>query len=341
MFHQQGLGRAWEETGEAPDDELLDKAREPYPQRVVPPEALFLTGACDVQGNRLEWSVWAWGAGLTCWLVDRGILQGETADEVVWRQLDGVIAQTYPDLRGNRWPIDLFGVDTGFLANWGYMFARRHAATQRVLALKGEDGWHRLPVGSASKMDVDFAGRRIGTVMLFPVGTWSMKSETYAGLRKTLDGPAAADGQWKVGTVHLPGWIDREAIRQLTAEFFTETTDKRGRTRKEWVKAAGRANELLDMHVYSRALAHHLYDPLQPAEVLSLAARRNVAAEGVQRDLFAAAKLAEAGAPEGGVAIEAAPDVRPPPAAQEPEGAEPPREGDWFGVRGDDWFTRH
>lgn len=51
--------------------DVLERRAEPYPIRVVPAAARFMTAAVDVQGNRFEVLVRAWGVKLESWVVDR------------------------------------------------------------------------------------------------------------------------------------------------------------------------------------------------------------------------------------------------------------------------------
>ena len=63
------LGETWAETGEAPDWQRLYERREDFRRGTVPAGGLFLTAGADVQKDRIEVSIWAWGRGLESWLV--------------------------------------------------------------------------------------------------------------------------------------------------------------------------------------------------------------------------------------------------------------------------------
>ena len=58
------LGETWAESGEAPDWQRLYERREDWCLGTVPAGGLFLTAGADVQKDRIEVSVWAWGRGL-------------------------------------------------------------------------------------------------------------------------------------------------------------------------------------------------------------------------------------------------------------------------------------
>jgi len=333
VFTQQVLGLPYEEKGEAPDHALLYRKREPYPLRRLPPEALFLTGAADVQGDRLEWSVYAWGAGLTAWLVDTGIILGQPTAPATWRQLDEIIARHYEDARGRQWPIDAFGVDSGFSSHDVYRWVHRHPRREAVFALDGRGDPLAPPLGTPKKVDIDFGGRKIGATLLWPVGTHGLKLEHYAAVRRTIeaDGPDAIPR----GGLHLPDQVTDDYCRQLVSEFLASIATRAGVAKREWRKITGTRNEALDVAVYARALAHHLSDSLTPAEWAALAARRAAEPERAQLDL-AALWSDRFG--------DATPPATTPPAPEEPRPAAPPpafipRRQGWL-PRGGSWLNR-
>jgi phage terminase large subunit GpA-like protein len=313
VFTQQVLGLPYEERGEAPDYQRLVERREPYQLGTIPPGGLVLTGACDVQADRLEFAVYAWGANLTGWLVDRGVLAGDPAQAEVWQRLDEVVHRTYTDANGRAWSIEAFGVDAGYLSSMVYMFAR---GRERVLALDGRPGALMPAIGTPRRVDISWQGKQIKRgVMLWPVGTHPLKSAVYSALRKTIEGPDS-DGVWPAGCLRYPEAVDREWFEQLTAEYMAETEEK-GRIKHEWKKMRGRANEALDLTVYARALASHLgLDRLSSDDWIALAHQRG---HDLSRDQASLADL-WAPAPRQDIAAARAPA---PAAAEQP--AEGPR----------------
>lgn len=288
VFTQQVLGEAWEAKGDAPDHQRLFEKRSAYPWRQVPRGALFTTGAADVQGNRIEWAVYAWGPALTSWLIDKGVIEGDPSKPEPWKALDEVVARTYPDGFGRPWKIDAFGVDTGFLTQVVYRFARRYAGTNRVFALDGRPGWKLPALGTPQKKDVDFEGKKIGAILLWPVGTWDLKSELYSALANILTGPDKVTGLHPPGTCFYGEACDLAYLEQLTSEQLMHRKDKKtGRTVQVWEVLSGRRNEAHDIAVYARALAHHIGDGLSPAQWAELASHRGAKPEDVQRDLEA------------------------------------------------------
>lgn len=64
------LGEPYEEEYEAPEWTRLYERREKYPMGIVPQGALFLTAGVDVQRDRLECEIVAWGRDKESWSVD-------------------------------------------------------------------------------------------------------------------------------------------------------------------------------------------------------------------------------------------------------------------------------
>ncbi|WP_372918685.1 phage terminase large subunit family protein [Sandarakinorhabdus sp.] len=284
VFTQQQLGLPFKEEGEAPDHARLHATRErDRPLKQIPPQALWITGAADVQGDRIEWDVYAWGPGLTAWLIDTGIIIGQPTDEAPWRQLSEVADRRYTDARGRTWPIDAFGCDSGYQSQAVYRWASADPApTGRRFALDGRGGLTLPALGTPKKIDIDWEGQKVGAILLWPVGTHSLKLDHYAAIRRTVK-PLAADGSVPRGLLHLPGVVDEEYCRQLTAEFFHQPA----KGKSEWRVITGTRNERLDTAVYARALAHHLTDHLTPVQWQSVAAARAIDLAASQADLSA------------------------------------------------------
>ena len=254
-FFNLWLGLPWEARGDAPEWQRLFARRSDYPARQIPPGGIILTAAADIQADGIYYEVVAWGRDKQSWSIDAGYLEGETSapDSVVWVKLDEIYARLYSDSYGNSWSIDRFGVDSGFNSNTVYQWCR---ARPKAMALKGQDGWHRAAISSSpTKVEVDLKGkkRRRG-VELWHIGTWSLKAELYANLRK--------DGKREGAELDPPGFVhfsenvhDEQFLKQLTAEHIKDREHK-GRILKEWV--ANGPNHYHDCRIYNMAIAVHL-----------------------------------------------------------------------------------
>ena len=253
VFHQQMLGEAWDEAYDLPKAEVLMLRRDRWPTRQIPAGVLFLMAATDVQGNRLEWAVWGFDQAFGQWLVDWGVIEGAADQPSTWAEHDRLLDRTWRDAWGRDLKPEAWGVDTGYMSSHVYAYVRRHAARPepRVMALDGREGWKLPPLGTPTRQAVDFAGRKLGTVALWPVGTWDIKSELAGALKLTEQGPGPEG--WPPGALRFSEIVDLAWLNQLLAERFVEDP-KTGK--RKWDKITSR-NEAWDLAVYTRALARH------------------------------------------------------------------------------------
>ena len=246
------LGESWQERGDAPDWQPLYDRREDYPIGTVPQGGLFLTAGADVQKDRVEVEIVAWGRGKESWSVDYRILLGDPAAAEVWRQLDTVLDEEFLHPSGMRLPIRVLCIDSGFNPHVVYDWVRRHsqavwgpagaraAHPKTAVAIKGTARTDRLILGASA---ADAGGRRRGT-RVWTLGTPVAKSELYSRLR--LAPPTEESGDpFPAGYCHFPRYED-EYFRQLTSESFIKG---------HWVKDSNRRAEALDCRVYARSAA--------------------------------------------------------------------------------------
>jgi hypothetical protein len=97
-FKNGVLGLTWVETGEAPDWQRLYERRESWQIGTVPSGGLFLTAGADVQKDRIEVDVWAWGRGLESWPVDHIVIDG-ARNAGAWAALTELLGETWPSVR--------------------------------------------------------------------------------------------------------------------------------------------------------------------------------------------------------------------------------------------------
>jgi len=252
-FKNTELGETWVEEGEAPDWERLLERREDYPIGTIPRGGLLLVGGADVQKDRIEASIWAFGRGKTSWLVEHRVMMGDTARDEVWRQLGQLVEETWTHASGSQVPLSRFALDTGFATQEAYAFVRR-LKNPRVMAVKGVPRGAAL-IGTPTAVDITVNGRKLRRgVKVFSVAVGIAKLEFYNNLRKSAE--VAEDGvtlAYPDGYVHLPK-VDAEYLQQLCAEQLVTRRDRNGFPVREWQKLRER-NEGLDCYVYSRAAA--------------------------------------------------------------------------------------
>ncbi|MGE0108158.1 MAG: phage terminase large subunit family protein [Bdellovibrionales bacterium] len=256
-FKNSVLGETWIESGEAPDWQILSDRCEPYRIGTIPADGLFLTAGADVQKDRIEIDIWAWGRGLESWLVEHIVIPGGPDDQAAWQTLTELLSKTWSHENGTRLPIAKLAIDAGFEGPTVYAWTRRMGSMQ-VIAVRGSDKFNRAsPVSGPTYVDANESGRKIRRgAKLWTVAVSTFKTETYRFLR--LARPTKEELQEGVvfpsGTIHLPEGIETEWIKQLTAEQLVTIKNKRGFSRVEWQKLRER-NEALDCRVYARAAA--------------------------------------------------------------------------------------
>jgi phage terminase large subunit GpA-like protein len=96
------LGLPFEEEAEAPEWQRLYERREECRIGIVPEPGLFPTAGVDVQKDRIELGVVAWGRGKESWSVDYRVIEGDTARPDVWTKLDAVLALDWPHASGSQ-----------------------------------------------------------------------------------------------------------------------------------------------------------------------------------------------------------------------------------------------
>lgn len=286
VFVQQWKGEEYEPRFDVPSHEVLWQRREEWPAKRIPPGVLFLTGSVDVQGNRLEWSVYGFDRHMGQYWLDGGVIEGDPALAGVWAELDDVLGRRYVDAWGQEWPVQAFGVDSGYLSQRVYAYVRRHAHRQepRVMALDGRPRWGEPAIGQPKKVDVDYNGSKIGETVIWPVGTWDLKTELASALRLTEMGPDQ-HGAWPKGAMRFPRRLDLGFFEEMTSEACVDIESRGGFTRKEWRKL--RKNEQWDLAVYARALARHETADFVEAHWDALTARRTAPPEKAQADMAA------------------------------------------------------
>ncbi|WP_426034903.1 phage terminase large subunit family protein [Cypionkella sp. TWP1-2-1b2] len=256
-FKNTILGETWVESGEAPDWSRLYDRRESWKPGIVPAGGLFLTAGADVQKDRIEVDVWAWGRGGTSWLVDHIVIEGGPDHQGAWSELTKLLDRTWVHQNGAQLRLAKLAIDTGYEAPAVYAWSRRQGIAQ-VAPVKGVEGFNRSsPVSGPTYVDVTDAGKRLRRgARLWTVAVSTFKAETYRhlGLPRPTKEELAEGVQFPPGTVHLPDWVESEWLKQLVAEELVTVRTKRGFARLEWQKLRER-NEALDCRVYARAAA--------------------------------------------------------------------------------------
>jgi phage terminase large subunit GpA-like protein len=228
-FINTTLGESWEEQGDSIEDLALIARLEDYPETLP---ASLRTAGVDVQKDRLEATIVAWGAGEEGWLIDHLILPGDTARPEVWEALHDALTDA---------GIAFAAIDSGYNTSMVYAFTERRRWS---VAVKGITGMGRPLIEDEKKRRQRLRNRRKKAAHVEPLGVDQGKALLYARLKLPVPGPAY---------LHFPRdpAFDDEYFAQLAAEKLV--TKIRGtRPFQEWVQTRPR-NEALDCLLYALA----------------------------------------------------------------------------------------
>jgi len=233
------LGEPWQDrSGEVIDTDSLYAARENYP--ILPPRACLLTCGIDVQPDRLELELVAWGRDEESWNIDYQIIAGDPSSGEVWEILDEYLKK--------RWPHPAFDsgmkikaacIDTGGSNTQSVYNYVRPREGRRIWGIKGHAGtrpvWPRRP-----------SRNNKGKINLYIIGVDSAKETITARFKKVGAGAKGA------GATHFHMARDREYFEQLTAERKVTRFHKGFRV-TSWEKGEKDRNEAFDCRVYAYA----------------------------------------------------------------------------------------
>jgi len=249
------LAETWEVKGEGGDAAALAARAEDYQMGTVPRGGLMLTQGVDVQPDRLEARVWAWGRGEESWLVARHIIYGDpNLDEGTpgspWTRLTEIRRTPIVHASGAQMLIEATAIDTGgHNTNAVYAYCRNHAHAQ-VLAVKGASTYGRPVIGKPSLIDVSWRGKTVPrSLKLWSIGTDTAKHLIYGRMRITQVGP---------GYIHLPqSLIQTDEFDQMTAARLMPVVVQ-GKQSLRWITPGGKREEAGDCQVYAYAAACYL-----------------------------------------------------------------------------------
>jgi phage terminase large subunit GpA-like protein len=232
------LGEPWRDPTEAKADaDTLMARRESYGPE-IPAGAAILTVGADVQANRIEAEVVAWGRDEESWSINYRVLLGDTTKPEVWIEFDALLRSEFLSELGVPLSIKAACVDAGYNSAIVKKFCGDRAS-RRIWPIVGRDGQGR-PIWP-TKTPRARQGRPSPAHV---VGVDQVKEVIYNRLKITEPGP---------GFSHFPVTRDRDYFEMLTAEV--RVPDYTGTTPKfTWKKkTASSRNEALDARGYAYA----------------------------------------------------------------------------------------
>lgn len=273
LFVNETLGETWELAGERTDEHALQARAEAYRLCTVPKGGLVLTAGVDVQRNRWEITVYAWGRGMESWVVDVVVIDGNPAVDEEWDAVTQQLQRRYAQhWHGGSLGLSATSIDssdqTQAVYNW---VAKAQYVLQGLRAIKGDGNEAINILGPSSLQEVNWRGRKVARgIKLWRVGVDAAKDLLLGQLSIANPGP---------GYVHFSDELPREFYEQLTAEQRV-LAKVNGRDAYRWIKRRPR-NEQLDnrnyalhaaygmgLHKYTDAQWERLQGAVQPPQDL-------------------------------------------------------------------------
>lgn len=237
----------WIEKGETLESDELYNRREIY-EAEVPSRVVAITSFTDIQKNRVETSVYGWGAGEECWLIEHNIIHGRTEgslysdEDAVWGRLSKQLRKIYKKSNGALIDISLSGIDCGYATDEAITFCKQNGAHRFIATL-----------GRAKR-----AGQPIADVPNDP----DKKHNIYRTIINVDDAKSTMKSRLEMSDIG-PGYVHFPLIESLTKSFFKQFEGEE--LRHKMVKGvktfywhtSGR-NEAIDCYVGNLAMIRQL-----------------------------------------------------------------------------------
>lgn len=286
-FFNDVLGLPYVQASKGPDwEKLRDRVEKAEPGQalargVVPGSGVLLTAGVDLQGDRIEVTICAYGRNYRRWVVDHLVIPHFIGDAEGRAALDALLKATWRTELGLRLPLDMMAVDEGTFTADVKDWARRHPWT-RVILVKGGSSANG-PV-LRPQQDRRDSGRALRVQRRrWIVNVSQVKADFYGWLAKE-------DPQDR-GFVAFALGLGDEYYRQVTAEVRVLKRAASGAILSSWqLVESSRRNECLDTMNYSEAAARKKgWAAMTEEQWGQLEAERGIAPPEAQPDLFDAA----------------------------------------------------
>ena len=262
VFVNTTLAQGWEEFQGGIEVTDLEERREPY-NVLLPDGVLIITGAADVQHNRLEYEIIGWGLGYESWSLDYGVIPGDPSQGEVWERLKAAFTRTF------EYETPFGGVEQGddetgasevlqMRVMAACIDSGGHHSEDVYRFCRANAGWHFYAVKGANVpgkplvSQYSLLKKAGGFVRLYTIGTETAKDTFVNRLAVTKPGP---------GFCHFPVEFERDGrtyygegyFKQLRSEHAVMKRTRRG-TARVWEKIRPHwRNEALDLRVYNMA----------------------------------------------------------------------------------------
>lgn len=244
-FVNTTLGETFEDRGEGALSELTLARRAEVWAGEVPDGVVLLTAAGDTQDDRVELEIVGWGRNEERWSIAHVVIDGDPDSPALWKEVDHVLKRQWVKANGQAFSIMAACIDSGgHHTQRVYEFCKARLG-RRIWAIKGESarGGQRSPVWPSKRPTRKSKGFRP-----YIIGVNAAKDIIRSRLKLEQPPPETACP----GYMHYPQDRDVNFFAQLVSE---RSVRKRigGKDVRVWEQTPGRANEALDLAVYSYA----------------------------------------------------------------------------------------
>lgn len=225
---------AWHERSDSAGPGRFEETPDHSPIR-------YITAGVDVQRDRVEISLWGFGANMESWAISHTTIVGDPLSDSLWAQVKEFLTAPVEIRDGRTGVIFSACIDSGdgYSTQAVYRFCAG-LEKRRIVAIKGVGG-DRVPLIAPPTRTPAYKSP------LFKLGVDRFKQVIYDRLNVPRVGP---------GYVHIPKELNGEFWEQLTAES-PEARIEKGKQVTRWIKRRTR-NEALDCAVYALA-AYEIY----------------------------------------------------------------------------------
>lgn len=249
-------GLEWEDTEMQLDWQIL--AARPRLRRTaeVPLGVGLLTMGVDVQGDRLEASVWGWGHEERASVIHHEVIVGNPVESDVWTRLDLLRTRAWNHEAGATIKVAAACVDSGgHHTDEVYAYCQSRVQ-QNVFSVKGSSVPGAQPIGKMTAMS------NWPRLRHFPLGGDTLKDSLFARLAVMSEGARYIDFAWT---------LSDDYFQQMASEVAQPRYVNR-RLIRRWELRRGYRNEAWDCAVYALA-ALYILGPTVRASLGELAAR--------------------------------------------------------------------
>ncbi|VVE29589.1 terminase [Pandoraea eparura] len=235
------LGEPYEDRGERALNEAKLVSRTEVWAAEVPDGVAVITAAGDVQDDRVEIETVGWGRNEERWSIDHAVFEGDPDSDELWGRVDAHLMRIWLRADGRPYEVMAACIDSGgHHTQKVYEFCKARIG-RRIWAIKGESARRgaRSPVWPTKKP----TSRTKSSYRPVIIGVNAAKDVIRARLHIEEPGP---------GYMHFPADRDINYFAQLVSERSAKKM-LNGQVFRIWELPPGRANEALDLAVYSYA----------------------------------------------------------------------------------------